>query len=296
MSVEQVKGVANAVLYEGYILYPYRASSIKNRQRWTFGGVFPKTFAGRQGDSCIMQSQALLRSAARSTFDVHLRFLQVIERAVGKVVDPGVAWPEICEPKLTFVPRLEVGGRDYTAWDEAVEREIALHGLVVDDVARAPQRVQFSFSASRELEPLCAVDGVVVAALVRTGAALEGVIEVAADRLDADLMRLSVRIENTTPLSPSELLDRDQAQRRAFVATHTILEARGGSFMSLLDPPEELRDAAANCDNQGTFPVLVGEAAWRILCCRRRSSFMITLKSRRKVLATSLTARKSTKS
>ena len=33
---------AAAVLYEGYLLYPYRPSSVKNRQRWTFGGLFPR--------------------------------------------------------------------------------------------------------------------------------------------------------------------------------------------------------------------------------------------------------------
>ena len=29
--------IANAILYEGYMLYPYRASSVKNQQRWNFG-------------------------------------------------------------------------------------------------------------------------------------------------------------------------------------------------------------------------------------------------------------------
>ena len=37
MSVELVERIANAVLYEGYILYPYRASSVKNQRRFNFG-------------------------------------------------------------------------------------------------------------------------------------------------------------------------------------------------------------------------------------------------------------------
>jgi hydrogenase maturation protease len=49
------------------------------------------------------------------------------------------------------------------------------------------------------------------------------------------------------------------AQRRALASTHTILNARDGAFLSLMDPPEELREASANCDNQGTWPVLVGK-------------------------------------
>ena len=260
MSLDAVKGVADAVLYEGYILYPYRPSSIKNRQRWTFGGVFPKAFAGRQGDSSVMQTQALLRCDAHATFDVHIRFLQVIERVVGKLTEPLLVWPTTGEPDMTFVPRLEVGGREIMAWDEAIEREIALRDLVVDEVAETPRRISFSFAAPRDLEPVRDADGAIVAALARTGAGIEGAIDVAAERVGADRMRLTVRIENVTPLSAAELVDRDQAQRRAFVATHTILEARRAAFVSLLDPPNELREAAACSDNQGTFPVLVGKA------------------------------------
>ena len=178
MSIDEVKGIANAVLYEGYIFYPYRPSSIKNRQRWTFGGVFPRAFAGRQGDCCFMRTEALLRSAVGARLAVHVRFLQVIERAVGKLADPVVAWQEACEPKMTFVSRLEVAGREVTAWDEAVEREITLEDLDIDDVAKAPRRMPFSFPDLREMEAVRDADALVVAALVRKGKALEGVIEV----------------------------------------------------------------------------------------------------------------------
>ena len=37
MNLERVDQIAKAVLYEGYMLYPYRPSSVKNRQRWNFG-------------------------------------------------------------------------------------------------------------------------------------------------------------------------------------------------------------------------------------------------------------------
>ena len=34
MSLDEVREVADAVLYEGYLLYPYRASSSKNQSSW----------------------------------------------------------------------------------------------------------------------------------------------------------------------------------------------------------------------------------------------------------------------
>ena len=45
-----VDRIADAVLYEGYILYPYRPS-VKNHQRWTFGGLYPEAYCQAQGDA-----------------------------------------------------------------------------------------------------------------------------------------------------------------------------------------------------------------------------------------------------
>src|SRR5271165_2152458 len=42
--------ILNALLYEGYILYPYRASSRKNRQRFTFGRIYPHIYSLAQGE------------------------------------------------------------------------------------------------------------------------------------------------------------------------------------------------------------------------------------------------------
>ena len=50
---------------------------------------------------------------------------------------------------------------------------------------------------------------------------------------------------------------------RTLSSTHTILSVADGEFVSLLDPPEELREAAAACQNVGAWPVLVGAAGER---------------------------------
>ena len=72
-----------------------------------------------------------------------------------------------------------------------------------------------------------------------------------------------MRILNQTPLENAGQRSRDEALMRSFVSTHTILNVREGEFVSLLDPPEALREAAAGCSNVGTYPVLVGEEGAR---------------------------------
>ncbi|MGZ4639848.1 MAG: hypothetical protein ACXV2J_12415, partial [Actinomycetes bacterium] len=109
------RSVADAVLYEGYLLYPYRASTRKNQVRWQFGVVGPQAaFEAGVGEDPRMRTECLLEARAGTTVDVRLRFLQLqarsVERAVGGEFVP--------------VPELRAGDRTWLSWDEAVEGEL----------------------------------------------------------------------------------------------------------------------------------------------------------------------------
>jgi len=45
---------------------------------------------------------------------------------------------------------------------------------------------------------------------------------------------------------------------RSLVSAHTLLGVADGQFVSLLEPPEELKALATSCENIGAWPVLVG--------------------------------------
>ncbi|MFO1124411.1 MAG: hypothetical protein U1E25_03315 [Methylocystis sp.] len=200
MKLDSIKAIANAVLYEGYILYPYRPSSIKNRQRWTFGGVFPQSF-DQQGDASSTETQVLLRGGEQLAFCAHFRFLQVVKREVGLLATPAEELPETGEPALTLVPSLDVDGRELLAWEEALEREIDLGPLRPEDIQHAARVTPFCFEGARSLEPARSRDGRIVATLIRTSHRIEGVVETKAQRLASDVWRLTLRIENVTPLA-----------------------------------------------------------------------------------------------
>ncbi|HEY8125187.1 MAG TPA: hypothetical protein VIF88_07180 [Methylocystis sp.] len=254
MKLDSIRAIANAVLYEGYILYPYRSSSIKNRQRWTFGGVFPRAF-DQQGDASHMETQVLVRGGEQAALNVHFRFLQVMTREVGQLETPAQELTEEGEPALTRVPSLNVDGRELLAWEEAIEREIALGSLRPADIQEVATVLPFRFEAAREIEPVREKDGRIAAILIRTSHSIQGFAEAKALRLAPDVWRLTIRIENVTTLAGEE---RAGAQLRAFASTHAILTVEDGAFVSLLDPPDDLRGAAAQCRNVGAFPVLVG--------------------------------------
>ena len=47
--------------------------------------------------------------------------------------------------------------------------------------------------------------------------------------------------------------------RRSLVAVHTLLAIEDGTFVSLLDPPDDAREAVAGCTNEGTSRCSIGD-------------------------------------
>lgn len=189
---DAVRKIADAVLYEGYLLYPYRASSVKNRQRWNFGVLYPRAYAEAQrgNDRWTLRAEVLVTGAP--DVDVLLRFIQLTPR-------PG------------------------SPWQEATAREVSLPGT-------------FAFDA------------------------VEGWADVRIEEVGEGVWRVTVDVENRTPYD-GHPDDRDSALLGSFASAHVVLMARGGAFVSLLDPPAALAGAVAECKSEGVYPVLVGHEA-----------------------------------
>jgi hypothetical protein len=83
--MSDLRTLADAVMYEGYMLWPYRSTALKNRRRWTFGCVFPPAWtAFHPDDADLMRTQVLLESDPHDVA-VTVRFLQEgVERSVGR--------------------------------------------------------------------------------------------------------------------------------------------------------------------------------------------------------------------
>src|SRR5690348_13545189 len=116
MNLDPVRYIADAVLYEGYILYPYRASAQKNQSRWQFGVVMAPGYAAAEAsETSVTRAECVLEHTGAPSVTVLLRFLQVQRRT----------------------------SSDGTAWDEAVEREVE---VTADAAALAGAGVVHSFN------------------------------------------------------------------------------------------------------------------------------------------------------
>ena len=78
--------VADAVLYEGYVLYPYRASSRKNQVRFQWGVLTPRAFSEADGsERWSMRTECLVDprgAGANADLHVRMRCLQTQRRRV----------------------------------------------------------------------------------------------------------------------------------------------------------------------------------------------------------------------
>jgi hypothetical protein len=245
VSLDLVRAVADAVLYEGYLLYPYRASSTKNQSRWQFGVLGPPgAAAGGLGEDSGMAMECLVAPAEQpGLVTLHLRFLHLQVREAQQRDASGDHVP---------VGSLSVAGGSVLSWDEAVEREITLpeQSLLepLDTVVEVP--------GGEDIEPITDGEGTPTGRIVRRRQPLTARVRTSSVR-DGDFLRLSVSVDNEHPGAPS---DKDVAIRTSLIGAHVILEVRAAGFVSLLEPPEEAMAAAGRCSQRRCWPVLAGPA------------------------------------
>jgi hydrogenase maturation protease len=208
MNRARVEQIANAVLYEGYLLYPYRLSSVKNQRRFNFGVLTPPAYSAVHNGSerSEMRTECLLRGGADTHLEITVRFLQVTGAEASSV--------------------------------KAKEREFCLQSSLAG-LQAGSRHDGFSFFEG--------------------GAEIAGNVEMEARRVGEDLSRVIATVRNSTHQEKAGEFTRDEILPKSLVSAHTLLFARNGEFVSLLDPPENCSAAAAECQNLGTWPVLVGE-------------------------------------
>jgi hypothetical protein len=263
MNLPQVNRIVEAVLYEGYMLYPYRPSSKKNVKRFTFGRVYPHAYSVAQNgaEPFAMKTECLAVSESEHCrLEVDVRFLQIVAREVLELPEPLLELPrDLDAASLKVVPQLWVAEHRYSTWQEAVEQTVTLPGGTRQQICGSSCRVPFNFPPSSYLEPIRNLQGSIVGLIRRRRETLIGAFELAAEELDPRAIKITAVVTNQTPVSEIDLKNQDAVLMRTFASTHTVLHLEGAQFVSLTDPPPALRESVRSCKNEGTWPVLVGE-------------------------------------
>jgi hypothetical protein len=234
VNLDRARTVADAVLYEGYLLYPYRATSAKNQVRWQFGVLGPDGAAeDGLGEDARLATQCLVPAPvgeADPEVTVHLRFLQLQLREVAEA-QPG-------QP---------------SRWEEAVEREVTLPPFSVGGPT-VPFKFPVTVPGGQDLEPVAENGAGASSRIIRTRWPLAAEVRLETTRLGA-YVRLSLEVQNT---STERARSKEEAIRASLIGAHLLIETTGRGFVSLLDPPVAAQAAAAECRQHRCWPVLAG--------------------------------------
>lgn len=267
---EHVRAVADAILYEGYLLYPYRQSSQKNRVRWQFGVLAPRDWAERSGpvaegiagsvESWQQQTECLFEQAAsrpsKATVHIRIRYLQLQSNRVERRDDYGRYIP---------VESIDIDGTTHVSFDEAVSQESEITASV-GKLLRSNQRFEVGAPACEEVDDLG--DG--RARLVRQRWPVTATTTLRVERLgkSSGSYRLRVHTENTSRYAHADT-PRSKALRHSLIATHALIAGQGLQFLSLIAPPDWATAHVRSSRNIHTFPVLARSASGESSSSRR---------------------------
>ncbi|MFE3652734.1 hypothetical protein [Streptomyces sp. NPDC059122] len=243
--------VADAVLFEGYVLYPYRASAAKNRLRWQFGVLVPPGWGADRAEHSHQRTECLMEPRAGARLRAELRFLRAQRRTVQRRCPDG---------EFVTVPELELPDRVLVPWDEGTEERCPLD-VAVADLAGDGVTVPLTWPPGEDTEPVHDADGRLVGRLVRRREEISGELRLTAEEIAGPyaVLKLTATVHNTSSWVPDPAADdRDAALPRSLVAAHLLLGLSAGRFHSQTDPPEWARGAVADCRNEHTWPVLAG--------------------------------------
>jgi hypothetical protein len=238
---EVARAVADAVLYEGCVLYPYRASAQKNQMRWQFGVLVPPACSlVDPSERGSMRTECLVELGDRARLAVRVRCLQLQKRSLEGSADFDIV-PDQGAP-----------------WDETVEQTVETSFEGLHPLATASRVVQFQFPSTDDADVVRSLARERTTWIVRRRELIDGRLGVAiAPAGPPGLAKVTVTVANMSRWS-CQARDRSEMLRHSLVAVHTMLAVDGGRFVSILDPPEPAVEAARSCANEGTYPVLVG--------------------------------------
>jgi len=232
-----IESVLRTLLFEGYVLFPYRATAMKNRLRTSFGELVPSGGFGRT----VAHAELPLEGGEHTRVWVRVAFLQSIARRVKDAA--GV-----------LVDALEHDGELHQTWEEAREQSFVLGPIRIGEV-----RDQVVGAAPLDERIDLATDGTHCGCIERSARAVRCRVRLAwREGSTAETRVLRCEISNA---SATEGDDRGPILH----AAHVSLRVEAGAFVSVIDPPPALRPLADACDSDGLWPFLAGAVGDRSL-------------------------------
>ena len=259
-----LENLTRTLLYEGYALYPYHRSAIKNQKPVPFGVVFPNDYtAYNEHAHSTMQTQCIVTGSNYLLINITVRFLHLKKiELLEHVIQKENAYDD-------FVPvyNLCINEKSYQAGWQTIERKLSTENLLISDLMKKKKIILIEFDSIYDSKNLNDENGEVTAKQINSVSIIKGtvIIEAAPVENMQDAFRITVNITNTTPVENAEAVSRDEVISQSFLSTHTILKTTNAEFISHQNPGEKWKASIAACENMNTWPILIDESDTTLL-------------------------------
>lgn len=245
-----VDNLTRTLLYEGYSLFPYHRSAIKNQKPIPFGVVYPHDYHScNEHAHAEMVTDCIVDGNKNSEININVRFLHLIKTEI------------FSKEKENFVPvyELNLNGELYQSGWQTIERKISKGNLTITSPTKEMETLPFNFENEFESILLKNENGEITGKKITSILPVEGAVVIKAIPMEnmGNAFRIIVFINNNTPVINAQNISRDEIFRQSFLSTNTILNVENGEFISLQNPGEKWKDLIDECKNKDTWPILI---------------------------------------
>ena len=233
------------LLYEGYAIFPYHRTAVKNQKPVPFGAVYPAAFTKLNPQMLdSIQAECIIEGRQDIELKICIRFLQMMKV---EVVEDGITLPQYQDGEHIY----------YTGW-QTVERSFDIEPIILRGSWQQFQLLPFFYDKQTCREPIGEMG---YAGLIKTTESIHGVINVSIQPLpEHGGYKVSVHVKNHSELDEVEKISRDEAIMHTFLSTHTILKCTDGKFISHQQVLEQWQEVMAGCEQINQWPILMNES------------------------------------
>ncbi len=201
-----LENLTRTLLYEGYALYPYYRSAIKNQKPIPFGVIFPKDYnAFHEHSHSNMQSQCIVTGSDNLTLNIDVRFLHLRKTELF----------EYNKNENDYVPvfNLEINGNIYQAGWQTIERKIIAGNLTVSELINNGKTIPVQFDKANEGEIILNEQNEATAQSIVSVSEIKGSIKIDATPVEdmPGSFRITVAVTNNTRVPNGDTVSRDEA-------------------------------------------------------------------------------------
>ncbi|MDQ6843719.1 MAG: hypothetical protein M3Z92_05095 [Bacteroidota bacterium] len=253
-----LENLTRTLLYEGYSLFPYHRNAIKNQKPIPFGVVYPADYnAFNMHAHSEMHTDCIVTGDGDLMINVTVRFLHLKKTEVFQIN----AGADSDENNFSPIYEISVNGELYQAGWQTIERKINSGDLRIGQLVDNPKTLSISFDKVFKSKFIWDLNGEITGKQIISILPIEGTVTIKAIPVEnmENAYRVIVFITNSTPVENANEISRDEISRQSFLSTNTILNTTTGEFISLQNPGEKWVSIIEQCQNKGTWPILIDE-------------------------------------